>query len=148
MSDRGQRLLHSPLLNKGTAFTERERDEFGLHGLLPPNVSTMEEQLERTYASFLAFHSDLEQNIYLSSLQDRNETLFFRLLLDHMQEMTPIIYTPVVAEACRNWSKIFRRARGIYLSPADRGRFDQVLENSPVDPSVIVVTDNERILGI
>ncbi len=148
VSDRGQRLLHSPLLNKGTAFTERERNDFGLHGLLPPHVSTMAEQLERTYASFLSFQSDLERNIYLSSLQDRNETLFFRLLLDHMQEMTPIIYTPVVAEACRNWSKIFRRARGIYLTPADRGRFDQVLENSPVDPAVIVVTDNERILGI
>ncbi|MEE8105555.1 MAG: NAD-dependent malic enzyme [Planctomycetota bacterium] len=146
--ERGQRLLHTPLLNKGTGFSDEERDAFGLRGLVPPRISTAREQLQRAYDSFTAFEHNLERYIYLSSLQDRNETLFFRLVLEHLEEMTPIIYTPVVAEACANWSGIFRRARGIYLTPSDRGRFDQVLRNSPVDPSVIVVTDNERILGI
>jgi malate dehydrogenase (oxaloacetate-decarboxylating) len=148
VAERGQALLRNPLLNKGTAFPESERDVFGLRGLVPPRVFTMEEQLPRVYQAYQEKKTDLERNIYLSSLQDRNETLFFRLVSDHLQEMTPIIYTPVVAEACRNWSRIFRRPRGLYITPEDRGRFDAVLRNAPAYPSVIVVTDNERILGI
>jgi len=148
VSERGQQLLRNPLLNKGTAFPDSERDVFGLRGLVPPRVFTMEEQLPRVYQAYQEKKTDLERNIYLSSLQDRNETLFFRLLSEHLREMTPIIYTPVVAEGCRNWSRIFRRPRGLYITPEDRGRFDAVLRNAPTHPSVIVVTDNERILGI
>jgi malic enzyme len=145
---RGAELLRDPLLNKGTAFTEEEREAFGLRGLLPPRICTIEEQLPRVLEAYGTKDTDLGRHIYLTSLHDRNETLFYRLITEHMQEMTPIIYTPVVAEACRHWSHIFRRARGMYLTPGDRGRFDQVLRNSPVDPDVVVVTDNQRILGI
>jgi len=146
--ERGQAVLRNPLLNKGTAFPEEEREALGLRGLLPPRVFTLEEQLPRVYEAFQSFKTDIDQHIYLSALQDRNETLFYRLVGDHLHEMTPKIYTPVVAEACRNWSHIWRRARGLYITPGDRGRMDRVLANSPVDPQVIVVTDNERILGI
>ena len=145
---RGHDLMRDPVLNKGTAFTEKERDAFGLRGLLPRSVCTMEEQLERVYGAYQLQTSDLGRNLFLSSLQDRNETLFFSLLMGHLGEMTPMIYTPVVAEACRNWSRIFRRARGTYISPADGGRMEQVLRNAEATPRVIVVTDNERILGI
>ncbi len=148
VTERGQQLLRNPLLNKGTAFTERERDALGLRGLCPPRVFTIEEQIPRVYSAYQEKKTDLERNIYLSSLQDRNEVLFYRLVYEHLHEMTPMIYTPVVAEACRNWSRIFRRPRGLYLTPGDRGRFEAVLRNAPSEPSVIVVTDNERILGI
>ena len=144
----GNQLLRNPILNKGTAFSEDERRTFGLHGLLPPGVTSIEEQCERAYQSFSGSATDLGRHIFLSALQDRNETLFFRLVLDHLEEMTPIIYTPVVAEACRNWSLIFRRSRGLYITPGDRGRMERILRNVNMDPSVIVVTDNERILGI
>ncbi|MGH7163106.1 MAG: NAD-dependent malic enzyme, partial [Planctomycetota bacterium] len=146
--ERGQALLRNPLLNKGTAFPDDERDAFGLRGLLPARVFTIEEQVPRVCEAYRSFSTDIDRNIYLSSLQDRNETLFYRLVSEHLEEMTPTIYTPVVAEACRHWSHIWRRARGIYLTPGDRGRMGRVLANSPVDPAVIVVTDNERILGI
>ena len=148
VSKRGYDLMRDPMLNKGTAFTEEERDIFGLRGLLPRSTSSMEDQLARTYGAYQQQPSDLARNLFLSSLQDRNETLFYRLLMDHMGEMTPMIYTPVVADACRNWSRIFRRARGLYLSPDDKGRMEQVLRNAQAEPAVIVVTDNERILGI
>jgi malate dehydrogenase (oxaloacetate-decarboxylating) len=146
--ERGRAVLSDPLLNKGTAFDERERDELGLRGMLPARITGMEDQLRRAYEHFLAAASDMARNRALARLQDSNETLFFRLLLEHMEEMTPIIYTPVVAEACRHWSHLFRRTRGLYLTPADRGRMDKVLANAPAPPAVIVVTDNERILGI
>jgi len=145
---RGRSVLSDPLLNKGTAFDERERDELGLRGLLPARVTTIEDQLRRAYEHFLAAASDMAKNRALARLQDSNETLFFRLLLEHTEEMTPIIYTPVVAEACRHWSHVFRRTRGLYVTPADKGRIDGVLANAPASPAVIVVTDNERILGI
>ena len=117
---RGRAVLSDPLLNKGTAFDERERDELGLRGLLPARITTMEDQLRRAYEHFLAAASDMDRNLTLARLQDSNETLFFRLLLEHTEEMTPIIYTPVVAEACRHWSHLFRRTRGLYLTPADK----------------------------
>lgn len=145
---RGRSLLADPLLNKGTAFTDYERDVFGLRGLLPARVTSIEEQMPRSYEAYSRAEGDLARYFFLSRLQDSNETLFFRLLSEHMEEMTPIIYTPVVAQACREWSKLFRRTRGLYITPGDRGRMDQVLRNVPAQPAVIVVTDNERILGI
>jgi len=148
VAKRGYDLMRDPVLNKGTAFSEHERDVFGLRGLLPRCVCSLDEQLARTYGAYQHQPSDLARNLFLSSLQDRNETLFYRLLMDHLVEMTPMIYTPVVADACRNWSRIFRRARGIYISPDDKGRMEQVLRNAHAEPQVIVVTDNERILGI
>jgi malic enzyme len=145
---RGRAVLSDALLNKGTAFDERERSELGLRGMLPARITVMEDQLRRAYEHFLAAGSDMAKNRALARLQDSNETLFFRLLQEHMEEMTPIIYTPVVAEACRHWSHLFRRTRGLYITPADRGSMDKVLANAPAPPAVIVVTDNERILGI
>ncbi|MCZ6573347.1 MAG: NAD-dependent malic enzyme [Planctomycetota bacterium] len=144
----GATLLRDPLLNKGTAFTAEERASFGVRGLLPAHICSIEEQLVRVGEAYATKDTNLGRNIYLASLQDRNETLFYRFVSEHLQEMTPIIYTPVVAEACRHWSHIFRRPRGIYLTPGDRGRMVEVLQHSPVDAGVIVVTDNERILGI
>jgi len=149
VSPTGKALLEDPLLNKGSAFTEEERVEFRLAGLLPPHVSTVAEQLERTYFHFRQKTDDLEKYIYLISLQDRNETLFYRLLLEHIEEMTPIIYTPVVGLGCQQYSRIYRRPRGLYLSYAHREQIPAMLENSPSpDVDVIVVTDGERILGL
>lgn len=145
----GQALLEHPLLNKGSAFTEEERREFGLSGLLPPHISTVDEQLTRTYASFKHKDDDLERYIYLVSLQDRNETLFYRLLQEHITEMVPIVYTPVVGEGCKLYSRVFRRPRGLYIGYNQRDEIGAVLANAPngaVD--VIVVTDGERILGL
>ena len=146
---RGQDLLKDPLLNKGTAFTEEERDAFGLRGLLPDHVSTIEDQLGRARTQIESKPEDLQKSIYLSGLQDRNETLFYRFLIENLEQTVPIVYTPVVAEACKHWSRIFRRARGVYVTPKDRGRIAGLLRSRPTRlPSVIVVTDNERILGI
>ncbi|HSB08556.1 MAG TPA: NAD-dependent malic enzyme [Blastocatellia bacterium] len=145
----GQLLLENPLLNKGSAFSEEERREFGLLGLVPPHVSTTEEQLVRTYESYTHKDTDLERYIYLVSLQDRNETLFYRLLQEHITEMMPIIYTPVVGEGCKQYSHIYRRPRGLYIAYPHRDDLEAVLDNAPnkgVD--VIVVTDGERILGL
>src|ERR1051325_833899 len=145
----GHALLDNPLLNKGTAFPEAERREFGLLGLLPPHATTVEEQLERTYANFKLKESDIERYIYLVSLQDRNETLFYRLLQEHITEMTPIIYTPVVGQGCQQYSRIYRRPRGLFIAYPQRHEIDAILENAPnPDPQVIVVTDGERILGL
>lgn len=149
VAKRGDELLHDPLLNKGAAFTREEREEFALDGLLPDHVATMEEQLDRVRNQFDRKDTDLERNIYLNSLMDRNETLFYRFVVDNLEDVVPIIYTPTVAEACRYWSFIFRRARGIYITPRDRGRVAKLLQARPVEaPPIIVVTDNERILGI
>ncbi len=146
---RGVGLLKSPLLNKGTAFTPSERATLGLDGLLPAHISTIDEQLVRAWGQYRVKETDLERHIYLADLQDSNETLFYRFVLRHLEELVPIIYTPTVAEACRHWSRIFRRSRGIYITPAHRGRIADVLHNrGGADVAVIVVTDNERILGI
>jgi len=145
----GQQLLDSPLLNKGTAFDDEERREFGLLGLLPPHVSTFQNQLARRYENFLEKTSDLEKYIYLVSLQDRNETLFYRLLQEHISEMTPIIYTPVVGLACQTYSHNYRRPRGLYISHKEKDEIEPILANAPHHPvEVIVVTDGERILGL
>ena len=145
----GQMLLEHPLLNKGSAFPEEEREAFNLLGLLPPHVALMEDQLERTYENYQRKDSDLERYIYLASLHDRNETLFFRLVYEHIREMTPIVYTPVVGLACQYYSHIYRRPRGLYAAYPYRDRLETVLRNAPLsDVRVIVVTDGERILGL
>ncbi len=142
-------LLDTPLLNKGTAFTEGERTQFGLHGLLPPHVETLEEQVVRAYEAYARKDDDLERHIYLRALQDNNEVLFYRLLLDHIEEMTPIVYTPTVALACQQFSHIYRRPRGMIISYPQRNAIVQLLRNRPnPNVDVIVVTDGERILGI
>ena len=146
---RGTELLERPLLNKGTAFTEEERAEFGLHGILPPHLETLDEQVVRAYEAYKRKDEDLERHIYLRALQDANEILFYRLLLDHIEEMTPMVYTPMVALACEQFSHIYRRPRGLFISYPLRDFIPQLLRNRPnKDVDVIVVTDGERILGI
>jgi malate dehydrogenase (oxaloacetate-decarboxylating) len=146
---RGMDLLDTPLLNKGTAFTEEERTLFGLLGLLPPHVETLEEQVVRVYEAYQRKDDDLERHIYLRALQDTNEVLFYRLLLDHIEEMTPIVYTPTVALACQQFSHIYRRPRGLFVSYPRRDCITTLLRNRPnPNVDVIVVTDGERILGI
>jgi malate dehydrogenase (oxaloacetate-decarboxylating)(NADP+) len=145
----GIHLLQDPLLNKGTAFTEEERDRLHLRGLLPPHVSTQEQQLGRVLENFRRKPSDLEKYINLRALHDRNETLFYRLLIENPDEMTPIVYTPTVGLACQRYTHIFQRPRGIFVSAADRGRVAQVLANWPRrEVAIIVVSDGERILGL
>jgi malate dehydrogenase (oxaloacetate-decarboxylating) len=145
----GQRLLDDPLLNKTSAFSEKERRELGLLGLLPLHASTIEEQLTRVYENYQRKDSDIERYIFLTALQDRNETLFYRLLHEHITEMMPIIYTPIVGEGCRQYSHVFRRPRGLYISYPYRQEILSVLNNAPIDNvKVIVVTDGERILGL
>src|SRR5208283_4294811 len=145
----GIELLHDPILNKGTAFTEKERDALGLRGLLPPLVHTQEVQLERVLGNLRQKTSDLEKYIFLIALQDRNETLFYKLALDHLDEIMPLIYTPTVGKACQEYGNIFRRPRGLFITAKDAGQMEKVLRNWPYkDISVIVVTDGERILGL
>jgi malic enzyme len=145
---RGESLLRDPFTNKGTAFTAAERAELGLDGLVPPAVSTMDQQLVRVYENYRHKQIALERYIHLASLHDRNETLFFRLLHDHIDEMMPVVYTPVVGEACQQYSHIFRHPRGLYISYEQRHQIDAVLANHPRSPAIIVVTDGERILGL
>src|SRR5689334_5546628 len=145
----GQALLDNPLLNKGSAFPDDERHAFGLTGLLPLHCSTIEEQLARTYENYRRKESDLERYVFLTALQDRNEILFYRLLQEHISEMMPIIYTPTVGEGCRQYSHVFRRPRGLYISYPHRHEIPALLANTPSqDIEVIVVTDGERILGL
>jgi len=149
VTQKGRPLLLNPFTNKGTAFTQRERDELDLCGLVPPAVCTIRQQMDRTYESFKAKTSSLEKFVYLTSLQDRNETLFYRLALEHIDEMMPIVYTPVVGEACQKYHHIYRRGRGLYIAYEDRHRIEAILLNAGIPhPSVIVVTDGERILGL
>ena len=146
---RGVDLLHDPHINKGTAFTEKERDALGLRGLLPPRVSTLEQQVLRVMENIDRKPSDIEKFIYLVSLQDRQETLFYRVVMDNVEKMLPIIYTPTVGQGCMEFGHIFRRPRGLYLSFKNKGRFREILTNWPYhDVRIIVVTDGERILGL
>lgn len=145
---RGLDLLREPLLNKGTAFSREERLALGLEGLLPPCVHTMDEQIAQVMGDFRRKSSNLERYLYLAGLEDRNETLFYRALSQHLEEMMPIVYTPTVGDACTSWSDVFRRSRGLYISLEDRGNIARVLQNWPHPVRVIVVTDGERILGL
>jgi malate dehydrogenase (oxaloacetate-decarboxylating)(NADP+) len=146
---RGTALLHDPSLNKGTAFTEAERDALGLRGLLPPQVGTQELQVARVLENFRRLTTPLEKYILLEALKDRNEALFFRVITDNPDEMMPIIYTPTVGLACQQFGHIYRRPRGMFISAADRGRIGQVMRNWPHrQAAMIVVTDGERILGL
>ena len=146
----GTALLADPLLNKGTAFTREERAELGLDGLLPPAVESLDEQVARAHQAFLGYDKPLNRHIYLRQLQDTNEVVFYRLITEHLEELLPIVYTPTVGEACRRFSEIYRRPRGLFLSWEDRDRFREILRNRPHKGAVdvIVVTDGQRILGL
>ncbi|MBI2505127.1 MAG: NAD-dependent malic enzyme [Candidatus Latescibacteria bacterium] len=145
----GIRLLNDPVRNKGTAFTACEREALGLRGLLPPRINTQEQQVVRVLENLRRQSSDLEKYIYLVSLQGRNETLFYRVVIDHIQELMPLIYTPTVGLACQLYGHILRRPRGLFISAQDCGEMAQVLRNWPhQDVRIAVVTDGERILGL
>ena len=146
---RGVALLHDPELNKGTAFSDAERDVLGLKGLLPPHVCSQAEQVARVLGNFRRLESPLEKYIFMASLHDRNETLFFRIVTENPDEMMPIIYTPTVGLACQKFGHIFQRPRGIFVTAKDRGQVKSLLRNWPHrDVAMIVVTDGERILGL
>jgi malate dehydrogenase (oxaloacetate-decarboxylating)(NADP+) len=145
----GVDLLRDPALNKGTAFTEAEREVLGLRGLLPARVQTMEQQVIRTLENFRKKPTAIEKYIFLIGLQDRNKTLFYRVVIDYIEEMMPVIYTPTVGQACVEYGHIFRRPRGVFIAAKDRGRMPELLRNWPYkDIRIIVVTDGERILGL
>lgn len=145
----GVKILHDPLRNKGTAFSERERTRLKLRGLLPPRVHSMAEQELRVLTNLHACATDVDRYLYLIGLQDRNETLFYRVVTNHIEEIMPLIYTPTVGQACQEFSQIFRRPRGMYISIDDLGHVEDVLRNWPHrDARIIVVTDGERILGL
>ena len=145
---RGIDILRTPLLNKGTAFTREERDKLGLRGLLPPHVLTQDEQAERIMINLRKLSDPLEKYVALNALHDRNETLFFRVVIDNIDEIMPLIYTPTVGLACQKYGQVFQRPRGIFISTEDRGRVAEVLRNWPYKARMIVVTDGERILGL
>ena len=145
----GPSLLEMPLLNKGSAFSLEERVSFNLMGLLPQNVESIEEQVARVYSQYQQCATDLDKHILLRSVQDDNETLFFRVIEEHLEEMMPIIYTPTVGQACEEFSNIYRNHRGLFISYPDREHMDDILRSATKDNvKVIVVTDGERILGL
>ena len=146
---RGVKLLHDPQRNKGTAFTDAEREALGLRGLLPPRVLSQDLQARRVMSNLRQKSTNLERYIALAGLQDRNEMLYYRVVLDNLEEVMPIIYTPTVGQACQEFGHIFRRPRGLFISAYDRGHVKEVLRNWPHDDvRIIVVTDGERILGL
>ena len=145
----GYSLMNNGLLNKGTAYSDAERDALGLRGLLPARIFPIEQQVKRALRNLRAKNSDLNKYIFLNALQNRNETLYYRVVLDHLEEMMPIVYTPTVGQACLAYGAIFRRPRGLWITMKDRGRVAEVLANWPIqDVRLIVVTDGERILGL
>ncbi|HAU1475832.1 TPA: NAD-dependent malic enzyme [Legionella pneumophila] len=150
VTKRGMDLLRDPILNKGTAFSLQERDEFALHGLIPTTVETLEQQVIRCLDAYSAKENPLEKHIYLRALQDRNEVLFYRFIIDNLVDILPIIYTPVVGQACEMFSHIYRQPRGVFLSYPERDKLDSIIQNiaSTRSIKVIVVTDGERILGL
>ena len=146
---KGVKLLRNPSLNKGTAFSEEEREVFRLRGLLPPYVQSLKEQVERVVEQFNMKPTDEEKYIYMMALQTRNETLFYRVIMDNIEEMMPIIYTPTVGKVCQEYGHYFRTPKGIFISANDRGRILDILRNWPNnDVHIIVITDGERILGL
>ncbi|MDW3094292.1 MAG: NAD-dependent malic enzyme [Gammaproteobacteria bacterium] len=145
----GFKVLNSASLNKGTAFTSEERDKYKLHGLLPPTINTPESQLDRALKNMRRKYYDIERYVFLKSLQGRNERLFYKLVINNIEEVMPLIYTPTVGQACNEFGRLFRRPRGMYLSLQEKGHIKEVMENWPYkDIRVIVVTDGERILGL
>ncbi len=145
----GVKILHDPVRNKGTAFTDAERDALNLRGLLPPRVHSMAEQELRVLGNIRAKPTDLERYLYLVALQDRNENLFYRVVMNNIEEMMPLIYTPTVGKACQEFQHIFRQSRGFYVSLQDKGRVKEIMQNWPHKHArIIVVTDGERILGL
>ena len=145
----GLGLLNAPMFNKGTAFPESERDEFSLHGLLPPHVGTLDEQVERRLRAFRALTDDFARYTFMRDLQDVNETLFYALITRHVEEMLPVVYTPAVGEGCQRFSEIWRRPRGVFLSYPNRARMEKILKHPRYDGvRCIVVSDGERILGL
>ena len=145
----GNALLELPLLNKGSAFTEEERTQFNLHGLIPHVIESIEEQSQRSWQQYCSFNEAINKHIYLRNIQDTNETLFYHLIENHLSEMMPIIYTPTVGEACQRFSDIYRRHRGVFISYPDRKHIDEIIHNvNRKNVKVIVITDGERILGL
>ncbi|MBU2924223.1 NAD-dependent malic enzyme [Colwellia sp. 4_MG-2023] len=145
----GPTLLETPLLNKGSAFDPQERINFNLTGLLPPRFETIDEQVARAYRQYCSFHTNINKHIYLRAIHDNNETLFFKLVQNHLAEMMPIIYTPTVGDACEQFSDIYRSSRGLFISYDDRYQIDDILRNATKNKvKIIVVTDGERILGL
>src|SRR5271168_2831559 len=145
----GYELINTPLLNKGTAFTVDERSVFRLHGLLPPHIGTLDEQVTRRLNVLRAFETDFERYAFLRELQDTNETLFYALLVRNIEEMLPLVYTPTVGEGCQRFSEIWRKPRGVFLSYPNQHRIREILADPRFDQvRVIVVTDGERILGL
>jgi malate dehydrogenase (oxaloacetate-decarboxylating)(NADP+) len=147
-SVRGIALLRDPLLNKGTAFTEQERDALGIRGLLPAHVQSMEVQAARILTNLRSLPTDLERYVALNALHDRNEALFFRVVIDNIDEIQPLIYTPTVGLACQRFGHIFQRPRGLFIGANDRGRIAELLNNWTYEAKLIVATDGERILGL
>ena len=148
-SERGVKLIHNPVFNKGTAFSETERKILGLRGLLPPRIISQDLQADRIMENIRKIPIDLEKYIYMVSLQDRNENLFYYVLQRHLEELMPIIYTPTVGKACESYGHIYRRSRGLYISIEDKGHIKEILLNWPhKEVKVIVVTDGGRILGL
>jgi len=146
---RNVELLHDAALNKSTAFTREEREQYGLRGLLPYIVSDQQSQITRIMGNLRRKEYDIERYIFLSSLQERNERLFYQAAIEHIDEITPLIYTPTVGQACREFSHIFRHSRGFYITPEDRGSISRILDNWPQnDIRIIVITDGQRILGL
>lgn len=145
----GPTLLETPLLNKGSAFSAKERESFNLSGLLPPRYESIEEQVDRAYMQYSSFRGSLNKHIYLRAIHDNNETLFFKLVQEHLAEMMPIIYTPTVGDACEKFSDIYRSSRGLFVSHTEKNNLDDILRNATKGKvKVIVVTDGERILGL